>query len=111
HLHRTLPVTQVEEHHTAVVAGSGHPPRQDDLLPGVFGPEVPAHVGPPSGQCGHRASPCVRTHFTTSSSPNSSWWPSESRRRVAVPAATSRSPRITANRAPLRSAAFIWCPR
>src|SRR6266536_1753956 len=112
HLHQSLAVAQVEENHPSVIAAPGHPAGQDDLLASVLGPELPAHVGPPTGKPGAHvpASPAVAIHAVASSSASSRCSPSESLRRVTVPAPASRSPTITANRAPARFAAFIWAP-
>ena len=104
-LHQPLAVPEVDERHAAVVPAAPHPPAEGDPFAGVLGSELAARVRPHRRpELAHRIAPrphrsaaqSVReSQFTTSPIGTSSCSPSARRFRIAVPAATSRSPRIT----------------
>src|SRR6266511_3867472 len=116
HLHHALPVPEVHEDHAPVVPAMRDPPAQRHPLPPVFRPELPARMGPQRGgepaHAGGSAASCwAAIQVATSVSGTVCWVPSSIRRTVASPASASRSPTITANRAPARSAILSWAFR
>src|SRR5690606_28072431 len=101
HLHDARGVAQVDEDHAAVVPAAGHPAGECDALPGVFSAKRSGVVS-----ADHEVSLSFRV-VTISSSGTALCSPVCRFFTWAVPAARSRSPRITAWLAPERSAPFI----
>src|SRR5690606_31784560 len=100
HLNRARGVAQVDEDHAAVVAAARHPSGQRHPLAHMVDAERPCLMG-----TDHESLP-FRTS-TTSASGTAVCSPVVMSLICAAPASRSRSPRMTAYLAPLRSAAFI----